>query len=94
LLRETLGSGRHDASKKHWRHRTKNGKVIDVQITSREVIFSGRLAEIVTAEPCPNRSLPVSIKKRASTPPNLLAHSLSTQESLHTESSPTFAFRT
>src|SRR5215470_1331547 len=53
LLRDTLGARRHASDREHWRHRTEGGKVMDVQITSREVIFSGRLAEIVTAEPTP-----------------------------------------
>ena len=30
LLRETLGSGRHDACQEKWGLRTKNGKVIDI----------------------------------------------------------------
>lgn len=51
LLRDTLGAARHDSDRERWRHRTKGGKVMDIQITSREVIFNARLAEIVTAEP-------------------------------------------
>jgi PAS domain S-box-containing protein len=52
ILRDTLSARRHNADREHWRHRTKAGMVLDVQITSREVLFDGRLAEIVTAESC------------------------------------------
>jgi len=50
ILRETLGAGRHNSDQEHWRHRTKAGKVIEVEISSREVIFNGHQAEIVAAE--------------------------------------------
>jgi PAS domain S-box-containing protein len=50
VLRETLGAARHESEKERWRHRTKSGKVVDVLISSREVIFNGRASEIVVAE--------------------------------------------
>jgi PAS domain S-box-containing protein len=50
VLRETLSATRHNSNQEHWRHRTKAGKVIEVEITSREVIFHGHQAEIVAAE--------------------------------------------
>ncbi len=50
ILRETLGAGRHNSEQERWRHRTKAGRLIEVQITSREVIFHGHQAEIVAAE--------------------------------------------
>jgi PAS domain S-box-containing protein len=50
ILRETLGSGRHNSDQERWPHRTKAGKLIEVEITSREVIFHGHQAEIVAAE--------------------------------------------
>jgi hypothetical protein len=53
ILRETLGAGRHNSEKEPWQHRTKTSKVIDVEITSREVIFNGHQAEIVAAELVP-----------------------------------------
>jgi len=50
LLREELHEGRrHNSQKELWRHLKKNGSLIDVEITSREVLFNGRGAEIVTA---------------------------------------------
>jgi PAS domain S-box-containing protein len=33
----------------HWRHRKKDGEIIDVEITSHELIFGGRNAEIILA---------------------------------------------
>jgi PAS domain S-box-containing protein len=53
ILRETLGAGRHNSDQELWRHRTKAGKLIEVEITSREVIFNGNQAEIVAAEIVP-----------------------------------------
>ncbi len=50
VLRETLSARRHNSDHESWRHRTKAGKLIEVQITSREVIFNGHQAEIVAAE--------------------------------------------
>ena len=50
VLRETLGAARHESEKQLWRHRTKSGKVVDVRISSREVIFNGHASEIVVAE--------------------------------------------
>ena len=53
ILRETLGAGRHNSDQERWRHRTRAGKLIEVEITSREVIFNGHQAEIVAAEAVP-----------------------------------------
>jgi PAS domain S-box-containing protein len=50
VLRETLSARRHNSDDEPWRHRTKAGKLIEVEITSREVIFNGHQAEIVAAE--------------------------------------------
>ena len=50
ILRETLSAARHNSDQERWRHRTKAGKLIEVAITSREVIFNGHQAEIVAAE--------------------------------------------
>jgi PAS domain S-box-containing protein len=47
LLREELRDGRYNSDRELWRHRKKNGEVIEVEITSREVIFGGAVAEIV-----------------------------------------------
>jgi two-component system, cell cycle sensor histidine kinase and response regulator CckA len=50
LLREELHEGRrHNSQKELWRHQNKNGSLIDVEITSCEVLFNGRRAKIVTA---------------------------------------------
>ena len=49
LLRKELHEGRHTSQKELWRHERKGGCLIDVEITSSEVIFNGRRAEIVTA---------------------------------------------
>jgi PAS domain S-box-containing protein len=42
-----VSSGRNDSGS--WRHRKKDGEIIDVEITSHQLIFSGRNAEIVLA---------------------------------------------
>jgi len=47
FLREMLGT-RHHAKKERWRHRKRSGKVIQVEITGREILFNGRIAEFVT----------------------------------------------
>jgi PAS domain S-box-containing protein len=39
-----------------WKHRKKDGTVFQVKIVNREVIFEGRNAELVTAEPLPSTS--------------------------------------
>jgi PAS domain S-box-containing protein len=53
ILRETLSAARHNSDQERWRHRTKAGKLIEVEITSREVIYNGHQAEIVAAEIVP-----------------------------------------
>lgn len=39
----------HDSAKVLWKHKKKDGSVIDVEITHSEVLFDGCIAEIVTA---------------------------------------------
>jgi hypothetical protein len=47
LLREEFRDGRHDSDHELWRHRKKDGRVMEVEINSRELIFDGLQAEIV-----------------------------------------------
>jgi len=49
LLRKELHQGKHHADRERWRHRKRDGNLIDVEITSREISFNGILAEIVMA---------------------------------------------
>jgi PAS domain S-box-containing protein len=39
----------HDSAKILWKHKKKDGSVIDVEITRSEVLFDGCIADIVTA---------------------------------------------
>jgi PAS domain S-box-containing protein len=39
----------HDSAKVPWKHKKKDGTVIDVEITCSEVLFDGCIADIVTA---------------------------------------------
>jgi PAS domain S-box-containing protein len=48
LLRSALR--RHSADRIKWNHRKKDGTVFPVNISSREVLFRGHCAELVTAE--------------------------------------------
>ena len=49
LLRDVLRQGRHDSAKQLRRHKTKDGSLIDVEVTRCETIFNGCVADIVTA---------------------------------------------
>jgi PAS domain S-box-containing protein len=50
LLRKTLrASLRGPSTRERWRHRTSDGTIFEVEITSREITFRGRAAELVTA---------------------------------------------
>ena|SRR5438067_1517596 len=49
VLREELQAHRHNSDHENWRHCKKNGRVIEVEITSREVTYNGRKAEVVVA---------------------------------------------
>lgn len=50
LLRDYVGAGNSEIDHAgEWRHRRKNGSIIDVQITSNRVNFAGRAAEFVLA---------------------------------------------
>jgi PAS domain S-box-containing protein len=49
-LRENLPERKHNSNREIWRHQKRDGSVIEVGITSREVIFNHQRAEIVTAE--------------------------------------------
>lgn len=60
LLREELCEGRHNSDKELWRHRKKDGSVIEVAITSRDVIFNGLPAEIVMVQDASLRTRPRS----------------------------------
>lgn len=48
--REKLQARKHDSNREIWRHQKRDGSVIEVGLTSREVIFNHERAEIVTAE--------------------------------------------
>lgn len=60
LLRSELRDRRHTVSREHWRHRIKDGTVIQVEITSEEITFNGRPAEIVMAKEISNHPIGVS----------------------------------
>ena len=49
LVREELKDRNHNSNHEHWRHRTRDGRVFEVDITSRAITFHGRQAEIVLA---------------------------------------------
>lgn len=49
LLRQVLRDGRCNSDRELWKHRKKNGSLLEVEISSREVVFEGRHAELVTA---------------------------------------------
>jgi PAS domain S-box-containing protein len=49
-LREKLQARKHGSNREIWRHQKRDGSVMEVGLTSREVIFNHEPAEIVTAE--------------------------------------------
>lgn len=49
LLREQLQQHRRTALNELWTHRTKNGTLVEVEISSRPLVFQGREAELVIA---------------------------------------------
>jgi PAS domain S-box-containing protein len=49
-LQGNLQERKHNSNCEIWRHQKRDGSVIEVGITSREVIFNHQRAEIVTAE--------------------------------------------
>ena len=52
LVRETLDPAHRGSSQKEkWRHKTKDGSVFAVEITSWELTFKGRKSELVQAIP-------------------------------------------
>ncbi|HEV7397692.1 MAG TPA: ATP-binding protein [Pyrinomonadaceae bacterium] len=57
-LLETIASGHSGlSSASSWRHRTKNGTIIDVEITRHTLDFTGRPAELVLAHDVTERKL-------------------------------------
>ena len=48
----------------NWRHRTKNGKIIDVEITAHRMLFAGRGAELVLANDITERRLTEAENRR------------------------------
>jgi hypothetical protein len=48
LLRKVLRDRRHNSDRERWKHRKKDGSLLDVEVSSREIIFQGRNAEVVT----------------------------------------------
>jgi PAS domain S-box-containing protein len=55
LLQEELREHRHDSKDERWKHLKKNGSVIDVEVTSQEVVFNGRQSEIVSVRDVTSR---------------------------------------
>ena len=49
LLREELLEHQHNSTREPWVHRRRNGSLIRVEITSHEMTFNGRPAELVIA---------------------------------------------
>ena len=49
-FQEKLHDGKHYSNREIWRHQKRDGSVIEVGMTSREVIFNHQRAEIVTAD--------------------------------------------
>ena len=49
ILRDVLNKGIHNSAKEVWKHKKKNGRLIDVKVTSIEALFDGCIANIVTA---------------------------------------------
>ena len=49
-LQENLQERKHKSNREIWRHQKRDGSVIEVGITTREVIFNHLRAEIVTVE--------------------------------------------
>lgn len=47
LVRQGLRDRKHDSDNEPWRHRTRDGSVFEVEITSRAITFQGAQAEIV-----------------------------------------------
>jgi PAS domain S-box-containing protein len=48
-LRDVLNRGIHNSAREVWKHKRKNGSLIDVRVTSMEALFDGCIANIVTA---------------------------------------------
>jgi PAS domain S-box-containing protein len=49
LLREIMHRGIHNSAKELRQHKKKDGRLIDVEVTRRETIFNGCVADIVSA---------------------------------------------
>jgi PAS domain S-box-containing protein len=60
LLREELLRHRHDADSEVWRHRARDGRLFKAHITSRELLFYGRRAELVIATPRDSHAAPAA----------------------------------
>jgi PAS domain S-box-containing protein len=48
MLRKELSQGRHSSTLERCRYLKRDGRVVDAEVTSREVCFNGRRGEIVT----------------------------------------------
>jgi hypothetical protein len=56
-LLDSIAGGTHQAEATRWRHRTRAGSVIDVEITARPLRFAGREAELVLAHDVTEQNL-------------------------------------
>ena len=66
LIKNTLHPGeRHESDMEHWRHQKKDGTVIEVEITSKEVMFKGRYSELVWAKPIVHQATDPRSESRA-----------------------------
>ena len=52
LLREILHRGIHRSAKELRKHKKKDGSLIEVEVTRCEVLFNGRIADMMTAVEC------------------------------------------
>ena len=60
MLRKELSRGGHSSTLERRRYLKRDGRVVDAEVTSRQVCFNGRCAEIVTVcePPCSGKSGP------------------------------------
>ena len=48
VLRNALWPHQVTGEAEHWRHRTRSGKIMDVEIVGQPLIFEGHLAQVIT----------------------------------------------
>jgi hypothetical protein len=52
VLRNALQPHTVNGKRERWRHRTRRGEILEIEVSGSALIFENRLAQVITVYPC------------------------------------------